>query len=99
MIYSDSYKYIKIPEIIVMDKNLSHLSKLIFGRILSYYQINNVCFVSNKTLAKYFNVDIRTIQRCINQLYKNEYILINPNDNLRNGKSRYIYINFNKITW
>lgn len=98
MIYSDSYKYIKIPEIIVMDKNLSNLSKLIFGRILSYYQINNVCFVSNKTLAKYFNVDIRTIQRCINQLYKNEYILINPNDNLRNGKNRYIYINFNKIT-
>ena len=44
----DSYNYLKIPDIIAQDKDLTPLSKLIYGKVLVLTHYDGKCWASNQ---------------------------------------------------
>lgn len=93
----DSYNYLKIPDIIAQDKDLTPLSKLIYGKVLVLTHYDGKCWASNQFFADFFHVSVRTVQSSITLLYERGYISINPDDNNRHHRKRHIYINYNKL--
>jgi len=65
---------IYIPNFVWQDRNLTNLSKLLFGRLISYAGKNGNCFPKQETLAEEFNVSTNTILTSINQLVAQKYL-------------------------
>lgn len=65
---------ITIPPNIRYDPNLKDLSKLLYGEIESLSYKTGKCWASNNYFAELYNVDKRTIIRCLNELKENGYI-------------------------
>lgn len=65
---------IYVPNFVWQDKILTPLSKLLFGRLVSYAGKNGVCFPKQETLAEEFGVSTNTILTSINQLVAQEYL-------------------------
>lgn len=65
---------ITIPPKIRYDPNLKDLSKLLYGEIEALSFKTGRCWASNNYFADLYNVDKRTIIRCINELKDNGYI-------------------------
>lgn len=79
--------YIMIPAAIRNNSDLSPLSKLIFGEILTLSQSCNYAFANNSYYARIYNVTRRQITRCIKELFNCGYIVISGE-----RKQRKIYI-------
>lgn len=82
--------YIIIPAVIRNNAELSPLSKLIFGEILTLSQSCNYAFANNSYYARIYNVTTRQITRCIKELFNCGYIVISGE-----RKQRKIYIDKN----
>jgi len=65
-----------ITEDVLSSKNISSEAKLLFVKITMYAHKHGVAWPSNKTLADYFGVKERSIQRWIEELKKNNYIIV-----------------------
>ena len=76
-------KYSKIPLSIKNDTKLSSNAKLLYGDIQLLCYKNGYCFATNKFLAENLNVTPRTIIRLLNELERENYIIIEYNRNIR----------------
>jgi len=77
---------------LLKDEKLHPNSKLLLGLIVSLNNAEYGCIIENQTLSKIFNVDIRTIQRYLEELKLNKLIAIDeiPRTNERKGNIRII---------
>ena len=69
-------KYINIPSVLVFDKNIPALAKIIYGQIQVLSHKFGVCKVTNSYFAECNNCSQRTIGRMLKILYENGYIKI-----------------------
>ena len=69
-------KYINIPSVLVFDKNIPALAKIIYGQIQVLSHKLGVCKVTNSYFAECNNCSQRTIGRMLKILYENGYIKI-----------------------
>lgn len=81
-------EFLIIPLEIYQNHQLSSVSKILFGKILSLSNKDGYCYASNKYLADSLSLSTRTIIRYIKEL-KDEGII--DCKSLR-GKKRHIYI-------
>jgi len=82
--------YIMIPAVVRHNRDLSPLSKLIFGEILTLSQSCQYAYANNSYYARIYNVTTRQITRCIKELASCGYIVISGE-----RKQRKIYIDKN----
>lgn len=75
--------FIKIPNVILQDKELNHTQMILYGCIESLAKKKWFCWAKNKVFAEYLNVDDRTVQRHLNKLKEKWYIEIKLEDNNR----------------
>jgi len=77
---------------LLKDEKLHPNSKLLLGLIVSLNNAEYGCIIENQTLSKIFNVDVRTIQRYLEELKLNKLIAIDeiPRTNERKGNIRII---------
>jgi len=85
-------QFIQVPMKLLKDEKLHPNSKLLLGLIVSLNNAEYGCIIENQTLSKIFNVDIRTIQRYLEELKLNKLIAIDeiPRTNERKGNIRII---------
>lgn len=85
-------EFIMVPDLSLIDDNLSQADKLVLGLIISLSFKNNYCFASNKYLGMRIRVSPRTITDSLKKLKLNKYIIIKYID-----KKRHIYLNKEKV--
>jgi len=85
-------QFIQVPMKLLKDEKLHPNSKLLLGLIVSLNNAEYGCIIENQTLSKIFNVDVRTIQRYLEELKLNKLIAIDeiPRTNERKGNIRII---------
>lgn len=98
--------YLMIPANLKRDKSISAIAKLIYGEIHSLTKVKGYCWARNKYFAELYEIDEKTVQRCISMLKEAHYIKTKINFVLdtKEVESRYIYINDlllleNKLPW
>jgi len=87
----DYEKYIKIPMVIVSDKNISNSAKILYGYVLLLSHLNGYCYATNRKLSKFLGTTSRTITKLIKELKDRDYIELK----YINVSTRKIYINNN----
>lgn len=81
---------IRIPSIVLHNRNLSDNAKLLYGHI-DRTKRNNWSLVTNKELAKEMNANERSIRRWISEFKKESFI--KANEEVINGiKRRTLYL-------
>ena len=84
-----SSSFIRVPESIVRNYQLSAGAKLLFAEILSLSQRYGFCFASNEYLGTCTSLTSRTVSKRIKELKEENLIEIeNPK-----GRNRKIYVN------
>lgn len=68
--------FIKIPNAILEDKDLSHTERILYGYILSLSQSEWYCYASNETLWKYIYLHKNRVSLLISSLEKKWHISI-----------------------
>lgn len=66
--------YAIIPASVRYDKKLSLLSRLLYGEITALCNEKGFCWAGNAYFAELYEVNLKSISRCVGQLVKNEYI-------------------------
>lgn len=75
--------YAILPAKIRYAKNISSTAKIIYAEITALTKLNGYCYATNKYLAKLYGLELRHVQRIINQLKENNYIFIKYLNNNR----------------
>jgi DNA-binding Lrp family transcriptional regulator len=70
------FKGIWIPKNVYLDRTLTWVEKLIFVEINSFHDDDRDCFISNETLAEFFDVTVRHVQRSLKKLKEGGWIKI-----------------------
>lgn len=76
-------KYIEVPMIVLLDKDLSSTSKLLMGLITTLTMQEGFCYASNRYLSNIMKVSKRTITTCITLLRRKNYIKVDNTPNMR----------------
>ena len=76
-------KYIEVPMIVLLDKDLSSTSKLLMGLITTLTMQEGFCYASNRYLSNIMKVSKRTITTCITLLRRKNYIVVDNTPNMR----------------
>ena len=76
-------KYIEVPMIVLLDKDLSSTSKLLMGLITTLTMLEGFCNASNRYLSSIMKVSKRTITTCITLLRRKNYIVVDNTPNMR----------------
>jgi len=84
--------FIITPRILFSDKNLTRTDIDLLSLIISLTLKSNYCYASNKYLAEYINISIRTISDSLSRLRRLGYIKVRYENN-----NRRIYLNTEKI--
>lgn len=69
--------YSIIPAIVRYDDNICSNAKLLYGEITALCNKQGFCWANNKYFADIYKTSIRTIQRWIEQLNQQGYIIVN----------------------
>lgn len=69
-------KYVKVPTIVLFDKDISSTAKLLMGFITTLSMQDGFCYASNNYFSRHMKVSKRTITNCITSLKKKKYIRI-----------------------
>jgi len=85
--YKVSY-YAIIPANVRYDKELTELSKLMYGEITCLCNKEGYCFASNNYFAKLYKCSTRTIQNAIAKLQEKGYVDVV----IENGYQRKVFI-------
>jgi hypothetical protein len=88
---SPSY-YAIIPANVRYCKELEPSAKLLYGEITALCNREGYCWATNNYFAELYEVDTRTIQRCIKSLKENDFIFI-PEETPSFNSKRKIFIN------
>lgn len=90
--------YAIIPANVRYDKRLSDKTKLLYGEITALCNEKGYCWASNKYFADLYEVSIKTISRCIQQLIECGYILSEMvyKPDSKEIDRRYLRLNFPK---
>ena len=89
----DNISYVKVPTKVMLDEELSFLSKLLYAQIVLLSNSKGYCFASNEFLSSINNkVDSRTIRRSLKELQTNNYIEIVLDLKEKNPNKRKIYV-------
>ena len=83
-------KYINIPSVLVFDKKIPALAKILYGQIKILSHKNGSCKATNNYFANCNNCSPRTIGRMLKSLVKNEYI------DIEEGRVRKITLTLDK---
>jgi DNA-binding MarR family transcriptional regulator len=62
------FKGVWVPKAVYLNRDLSWIEKLIFVEINSFYEEDMDCYLSNETLAEFFDITERHVQRSIKKL-------------------------------
>lgn len=76
-------KYVEVPVVVLLDKDLSTTTKLLMGLITTLSMQEGFCFASNRYLSNLMKVSRRTITSCIASLRKKKYIRVESEPNTR----------------
>lgn len=76
-------KYVEVPVVVLLDKDLSTTTKLLMGLITTLSMQEGFCFASNRYLSNLMKVSRRTITSCIASLRKKNYIRVESEPNTR----------------
>lgn len=76
-------KYVEVPLIVLLDKDLSTTSKLLMGLITTLSMQEGFCYASNKYLSNIMKISKRTITSCISSLRNKKYINVESKDSIR----------------
>ena len=66
--------YIKIPIILLEDKNISSSAKLLYGLLVLLTYQEGYCFANNVYLSNRLNIGTRAITRLLKELSDSNYI-------------------------
>jgi hypothetical protein len=78
-------------------KNLEPNAKLLYGEISALCNQEGFCWASNRHFSQLYDVDVRTIQRWLDSLQKNGFIVIHKDKNKFNSQRRIYLSNSFKI--
>ena len=84
--------YAVIPATVRYDKNLSPLTRLLYGEIGALARKEGYCWASNKYFAELYQVDERSIVRWIRDLEKAGHIAVTYETKVKPNDTRYLYI-------
>lgn len=87
-------KYVKIPWLIILDRNICVGNKLLYGIIMLLSHKEGYCYADNKYLGNYLGVGPRRISSLLKELADNNYIIME----YKHKFQRKIYINEEKFT-
>ena len=73
-------KYLKIPENIIMDKNISAREKILYGMISLMSHQHGYCYATNQFFADELHVTKRTITTLVSHLKSEGYIKVEQDD-------------------
>ena len=76
-------KYIQVPMVVLLDKDLSSTTKLLMGLITTLSMKDGYCYASNRYLSNLLKVSKRTISSSITTLRRNNYLKIDNDDSAR----------------
>jgi len=91
----NKFRICVVPDPIIRYKNLSWGAKILYGVLAKHAGDDTSCFPKQKTLAKYMNTSLRSIQYYIYELEKNEFIrkeLPTGQDRLKHKSVKYYFI-------
>ena len=80
-------KYVKVPMVVLLDKNISSTTKLLMGLIVTLSMKDGFCYASNKYLSSLLKVSKRTITNSIAVLKEKNYIKV---DNENYSRKMYL---------
>ena len=86
--------YAILPAIVRYDKNLSQFAKLIYAEITALSNKEGYCWANNFYFANLYETTVRTVQRALNDLEKQQYIY---KENHKD-KGRLIFIGQTKLS-
>lgn len=75
-----------LPSDVRYDSKLSPMSRLIYAEIRALSSKHGFCFAKNEYFVRVFEIDERTLRRCLQQLKENKYIFVFKARNDVNGK-------------
>ena len=90
----DYDKYVKIPMLIILDRNVCNNNKNLYGIIILLSHKEGYCYADNKYLGNYLGVGPRRISSLLKELADNNYIIMEYKYRFQ----RKIYINKEKFT-
>ena len=76
---------------LLLDNRVSERAKLLYAILTNLSTEKAYCYATNEYLAKIFNCDVRTIQRCLKELEETNYIKIEIKKN-NEGTYRKIFV-------
>ena len=79
----NNLKYVEVPMIVLLDNDISSISKLLMGLITTLTMKEGFCYASNKYLSNLLKVSRRTITCCISSLKRKNYIKVENDPNMR----------------
>lgn len=74
--------YSSIPNKIKYDSNLTPMTRLLYSDISALCKQKGYCWATNAYFAKLYNINEKTVTRCINELKQNGYITISGKRNI-----------------
>lgn len=76
-------KYIQVPMVVLLDEDLSSITKLLMGLITTLSMKDGYCYASNRYLSNLLKVSKRTISSSITALRRKKYVEIGNDDSAR----------------
>lgn len=73
-------KYVQIPMVVLLDKDLSSTTKLLMGLITTLSMKDGFCYASNRYLSNLLKVSKRTITSSITALRRKNYVRVANED-------------------
>lgn len=75
--------FIVIESAVLLNENLKHSDKLLYGYIVAFSRITGYCYLSTKRLCELMGLKERQIRYCLSRLKKFNYITIDVIKNKR----------------
>lgn len=92
VIVSKQERFIIIPYKVVIDSNLHHLDKLIYGEIISLSNKKGYCYANNKYFMEENKISKQILLRSLKRLEEQKYIKIIYKLNKSNSEKRSIFL-------